>query len=49
MGDIVHNMRVQGRLDEAPGAYKNIDEVMDNQKDLVEIVTKLQPLAVVKG
>ena len=24
-------------LDEIPGAYKNIDEVMENAKDLVEI------------
>jgi len=40
-----------GEIDtsEAPGAYKNIDEVMDAQKDLVEIVTKLTPLGSVKG
>ena len=36
-------------LDEAPGAYKDIDVVMENQKDLVEIVTELKPLAVIKG
>ena len=36
-------------LDEATGAYKDIDAVMDNQKDLVKIVTKLFPLAVIKG
>lgn len=36
-------------LDEAPGAYKNIDEVMENQKDLVKIKVKLKPLAVIKG
>jgi len=36
-------------LDEAPGAYKPIDEVMENQKDLVKILTKLTPLAVIKG
>ena len=41
----------KGRLDfgEAPGAYKDIDVVMENQKDLVEIVVELKPLAVVKG
>jgi tRNA-splicing ligase RtcB len=36
-------------LDEAPQAYKDIDEVMRQQADLVEITTKLSPLAVVKG
>lgn len=33
----------------APGAYKDIDVVMKNQEDLVEIVTELSPLAVIKG
>jgi tRNA-splicing ligase RtcB len=46
---ILHGIRGKGDLDEAPGAYKDIDVVMENQKDLVEIVTKLRPLAVVKG
>lgn len=46
---IIHGMRSEGDLDEAPSAYKNIDEVMENQKDLVKIVTKLEPLAVIKG
>lgn len=36
-------------LSEAPGAYKDIDSVMENQKDLVEIVHKLEPIAVLKG
>ncbi len=36
-------------LGEAPQAYKNIDEVMESQSDLVEIVTKLTPLGVIKG
>lgn len=41
----------KGRLDlgEAPQAYKDIDEVMEAQKDLVEIVTRLRPLGVIKG
>lgn len=34
---------------EAPGAYKDIDIVMQNQADLVEILIELKPLAVVKG
>lgn len=36
-------------LSEAPGAYKNIDEVMAAQDDLVKIHTKLTTLAVLKG
>ena len=41
----------KGNLDfgEAPQAYKDIDIVMENQKDLVEIVVELKPLAVIKG
>ena len=41
--------RTKDDLDEAPGAYKDITTVMENQKDLVEIVVELKPLAVVKG
>ena len=38
-------------LDEAPSAYKDIHTVMDNQKDLVEIVTELTLIngCVIKG
>lgn len=36
-------------IDEIPGAYKNIDEVMENQKDLVEIVATLKQIMCVKG
>ena len=36
-------------LGEAPQAYKDIDKVMESQSDLVKIVTKLKPLAVIKG
>ena len=46
---IVHSVRNEGDLDEAPGAYKDIHAVMKNQEDLVEIVTELTPLGVVKG
>jgi tRNA-splicing ligase RtcB len=34
---------------EAPGAYKDIDEVMENQKDLVQGVIKLTPFLCLKG
>lgn len=36
-------------LDETPGAYKNIDDVMEAQKDLVEIVHTLKAVVCVKG
>jgi tRNA-splicing ligase RtcB (3'-phosphate/5'-hydroxy nucleic acid ligase) len=32
-----------GGLDEAPFAYKNIEEVMSSQKHLVEVVGKFTP------
>jgi tRNA-splicing ligase RtcB len=38
-----------GVLDEIPGAYKSIDEVMANQSDLVEIVHTLKQVLCVKG
>jgi tRNA-splicing ligase RtcB len=38
-----------GVLDEAPGAYKDIDEVMAQQSDLVEIVAELKQILCVKG
>ena len=34
---------------EAPQAYKDIDEVIENEKDLVEVLVELKPLAVIKG
>ncbi|HPK05045.1 MAG TPA: RtcB family protein [Bacteroidales bacterium] len=46
---ILHAIRGRADLEEAPGAYKNIDEVMEDQQDLVEIVVELSPLAVIKG
>lgn len=38
-----------GVIDEIPAAYKNIDEVMSNQADLVEIVAVLKQVLCVKG
>jgi tRNA-splicing ligase RtcB len=38
-----------GVLDEIPGAYKNIDQVMAQQSDLVEVVAKLKQFVCVKG
>jgi tRNA-splicing ligase RtcB len=39
----------KGVLDEIPAAYKDIDEVMANQSDLVEVVHTLKQVICVKG
>ncbi|HZM36780.1 MAG TPA: RtcB family protein [Burkholderiales bacterium] len=39
----------RGVIDEIPGAYKDIDEVMANQSDLVEVVHTLKQVLCVKG
>lgn len=46
---ILHSIRTQRDLDEAPSAYKNITQVMSDQEDLVKIAVELSPLAVIKG
>jgi tRNA-splicing ligase RtcB len=46
---VVHAVRNQKDLDEAPGSYKDIETVMENQSDLVDIAVSLLPLAVIKG
>lgn len=46
---VIHSIRHINDLDEATGAYKDIQTVMKNQNDLVEILTTLKPLAVIKG
>ncbi|MFC1485210.1 RtcB family protein [bacterium] len=46
---ILHSIRRRKDLDEASSAYKNIDVVIANQKDLIDILVQLNPLAVVKG
>jgi tRNA-splicing ligase RtcB len=41
----------KGKIDlsEAPAAYKDIDAVIEAQKDLIEVLVRLTPLGVVKG
>ena len=39
----------EGVVDEIPGAYKDVDEVMANQSDLVEVVHTLKQVVCVKG
>ncbi|KRC99428.1 MULTISPECIES: RtcB family protein [unclassified Streptomyces] len=38
-----------GVVDEIPGAYKPIEQVIDQQRDLVEVVAKLKQFICVKG
>jgi tRNA-splicing ligase RtcB len=46
---ILHSINKKEDLDEASGAYKDIDIVMKEQEDLVKPIVELQPLAVIKG
>ena len=46
---IVHAIRSQHDLEEAAGAYKDIEQVINNELDLVKILTRLLPIAVIKG
>lgn len=39
----------KGVIDEIPGAYKDIDKVMENQEDLVSILHTLKQVLCVKG
>jgi len=39
----------KGVLDEIPGAYKDIDQVMADQSDLIEVVHTLKQIVCVKG
>ncbi|BAZ03958.1 RtcB family protein [Calothrix sp. NIES-3974] len=39
----------EGVIDEIPGAYKPIEQVMENQADLVEVVATLKQVVCVKG
>ncbi|NED81811.1 RtcB family protein, partial [Streptomyces sp. SID11233] len=38
-----------GVIDEIPAAYKPIERVMEQQRDLVEVVAKLKQVVCVKG
>ncbi len=46
---IVHAIRCQNDMQEATGAYKDIESVISNQADLVKVRRKLLPVAVIKG
>lgn len=46
---IIHAIRNQSDMQEASGAYKDIEEVISNQLDLIKVKTRLLPVAVIKG
>ena len=46
---IVHAIRSQEDMQEASGAYKDIEEVIANELDLIQVKTRLLPVAVIKG
>ena len=46
---VLHALRHKRDLDEAPGSYKDIQEVMAQQEDLVDIQVELTPMAVIKA
>ncbi len=46
---IVHALRSRQDLEEASSAYKDIEQVIAQEQDLVKIKTHLLPMAVIKG
>ena len=46
---IVHGIRTRQDLEECTSAYKDIGQVLEDERDLVEPVVKLRPIAVLKG
>ena len=46
---IIHAIRYQEDMQEASGAYKDIETVIANEADLVKSKTRLLPVAVIKG
>jgi len=50
MRRVVYPEKIAKRLiEEAPAAYRDIGEVLDDQRDLVRRVKRVEPLAVLKG
>ena len=45
---IIHGMRNQDDLDEASGSYKDIENVISQQLDLIDVLVELKPVASIK-
>lgn len=48
-GIIIHAIRCRDDMQEASGTYKDIEEVIANELDLIKVKTRLLPIAVIKG
>jgi tRNA-splicing ligase RtcB len=48
-GVIFDRGRLEDLVEEAPAAYREIKEVLEDQADLVAPVLRLEPIAVLKG
>ena len=46
---IIHAIRNKSDMQEATGAYKDIEQVIAQESDLVQVRTRLLPVAVIKG
>jgi tRNA-splicing ligase RtcB len=47
---VVHDgRRLASLVEEAPAAYRDIGEVLEDEADLVTPLARLEPLAVLKG
>jgi len=50
MRDVVYDLRRERHLvEEAPAAYRDIREVLEDERDLIRPVLRLEPIAVLKG
>jgi tRNA-splicing ligase RtcB len=49
LGVLLHSGDPKSAAEEAPGAYKDIESVMEASRDLVRPIRRLTPLGVVKG
>ena len=46
---IIHAIQHQNDMQEATGAYKNIEDIIAQEADLVKVKYRLLPIAVIKG
>lgn len=46
---VLHAIRGEDDLDEAPSSYKDINKVIANQDDLIDVKYELTPMGVIKG
>ena len=49
MRRVVFDSGLRGIVEEAPAAYRDIAEVLEDEADLVEPLQRLIPIAVLKG